>query len=210
MPADRPADAVTARAGLGDLRAFAGPGLILRVIGISLASSVLHVNDAVLPLIVTGRAGGSAANVGIIVGYVALIEVIFIFVWATVASRLSMPIALAISLGLYLVYLIGIGTAHSMAQVYASSVIGGIAAAALITLPIPYLLGLIAGRPGLSASLMAINQFLGAGIGAAVFAAGTAIGGYPAAAALAGLAGLVGGGLVLALDGRRRAAMLLR
>jgi hypothetical protein len=121
-----------------------------------------------------------------------------------------MPIALAISLGLYLVYLIGIGTAQSMAQIYASSVIGGIAAAALITLPIPYLLGLIAGRPGLSASLMAINQFLGAGIGAAVFAAGTAIGGYPASAALAGLAGLVGGGLVLALDGRRRAAMLLR
>ena len=60
-----------------------------------------------------------------------------------------------------------IGTAHGMARVHAASVLGGIAAAALITLPIPYLLGLIAGRPGLSASLMAVNQFLGAGIGAA-------------------------------------------
>ena len=77
-----------------------------------------------------------------------------------------------------------------MARVHAASVLGGIAAAAIITLPIPYLLGLIAGRPGLSASLMAVNQFLGAGIGAAVFAAGTALGGYPAAAALAGAAGL--------------------
>ena len=173
-----------------------------------LASSVLHVNDAVLPLIVTGRAGGSAADVGIIVGYVALLEVVFIFVWAAVSRRLSMPVSLALSLGLYLVYLLGIGTAHGMAQIHAASVVGGIAAAALITLPIPYLLGLIAGRPGLSASLMAVNQFLGAGIGAAVFAAGTALGGYPAAAALAGAAGLAGGGLILALDGRRRAAMV--
>jgi hypothetical protein len=207
MPPDRPA-AGAARAGLGDLRAFADKGLLLRVAGIALASSVLHVNDAVLPLIVTGRAGGGAADVGIIVGYVALLEVVFIFVWATVARRLSMPTALGLSLALYFLYLLGLGTAHGMLQVHLATILGGIAAAALITLPIPYLLGLIAGRPGLSASLMAVNQFLGAGIGAAIFALGTALGGYPAAAAIAGLAGLAGGGLILMLDGRRRTAML--
>lgn len=206
-PADR-APAAATRAGLADLRAFAAPGILARVAGIALASSVLHVNDAVLPLIVTGRAGGSAADVGIIVGYVALLEVIFIFLWPTVVRRLSMPLALALALGLYLAYLVTLGTAGGMLQVHLASILGGIAAAALITLPIPYLLGLIAGRPGLSASLMAVNQFLGAGIGAAVFAAGTTIGGYPAAAAIAGVAGLAGGGIILALDGRRRAGML--
>ena len=122
-----------------------------------------------------------------------------------------MPVALAASLALYLAYLAG--PRHRPRhgpQVHAASVLGGIAAAAIITLPIPYLLGLIAGRPGLSASLMAVNQFLGAGIGAAIFAGGTALGGYPAAAALAGAAGLAGGALLLALDGRRRRPMVAR
>ena len=203
LPPDRARSADGPRAGLADLRAFADPGLLLRVTALALASSTLHVNAAVLPLIVTGRAGGTVADVGVIVGYVALLEVVFIFVWAHVARRLPMPVALTASLALYLAYLVALATARGMPQVHAASVLGGIAAAALITLPIPYLLGLIAGRPGLSASLMAVNQFLGAGIGAGIFAGGTALGGYPAAAALAGAAGLAGGALLLALDRRQ-------
>ena len=203
LPPDRARSADGPRAGLADLRAFADPGLLLRVTALALASSTLHVNAAVLPLIVTGRAGGTVADVGVIVGYVALLEVVFIFVWAHVARRLPMPVALTASLALYLAYLVALATARGMPQVHAASVLGGIAAAALITLPIPYLLGLIAGRPGLSASLMAVNQFLGAGIGAGIFAGGTAVGGYPAAAALAGAAGLAGGALLVALDRRQ-------
>ncbi len=206
LPADRVRPAGTARAGLGDLRAFAGSGLLLRVAGVALASSVLHVNGAVLPLIVTGRAGGTVTDVGVIVGYVALLEVIFIFVWARICRSVAMPVALAAAMVLYFAYLATLGTARGMTQVHVASVLGGIAAAAIITLPIPYLLGLIAGRPGLSASLIAVNQFAGAGIGAAIFAAGSAIGGYPAAALIAGTAGLAGGALILGLDGRRRAA----
>lgn len=204
MPADRARPPGAARAGIADLRAFAHPGLVLRVLGTALASSVLHVNAAVLPLIVTGGAGGTVADVGVIVGYVAVLEVVFIFVWALVCRRLSMQVALGASMVLYFVYLQALATAKGMAQVHAASVLAGIAAAAIITLPIPYLLGLIAGRPGLSASLMAINQFLAAGIGAAIFAVGSALGGYPAAAALAGAAGVAGGLLLLALDGWRR------
>ncbi|MCB1404665.1 MAG: hypothetical protein KDJ81_18665, partial [Rhodobacteraceae bacterium] len=82
-------------------------------------------------------------------------------------------------------------------------------AAAIITLPIPYLLGLIAGRPGLSASLIAVNHFVGAGIGAGIFALGTALGGYQGAAILAGLAGVLGGLLLLVLDGWRRQPMVM-
>jgi SET family sugar efflux transporter-like MFS transporter len=208
MPADVPRAPGAPRAGVADLAAFARPGLLLRVLGTALASSVLHVNAAVLPLIVTGQAGGAVADVGVIVGYVAVLEVVFIFVWAVVCRRISMPLALALSLLLYLAYLEALATAHGMAQVHAASVVAGVAAAAIITLPIPYLLGLIPGRPGLSASLMALNQFLAAGIGAALFAAGSALGGYPAAAALSGAAGLLGGLLLLALDGWRRKPMV--
>ena len=202
LPPDRARAAGAPAPGSPTSRAFADPGLILRVAGIALATlgpprqRRRPAADRHRP----GRRHGD--DVGVIVGYVALLEVVFIFVWATVARRLAMPVALAASLGLYLGYLLPLGTAQGMPQVHAASVLGGIAAAAIITLPIPYLLGLIAGRPGLSAWLMAVNQFLGAGIGAALFAGGTALGGYPAAAVLAGVAGLLGGGLVLALDGR--------
>ena len=88
LPPDRARPADGPRAGLADLRAFADPGLLLRVTALALASSTLHVNAAVLPLIVTGRAGGTVADVGVIVGYVALLEVVFIFVWAHVARRI--------------------------------------------------------------------------------------------------------------------------
>ncbi|MBP7241021.1 MFS transporter [Amaricoccus sp.] len=208
LPADRERPEGAARAGLADIRSLATPGLALRVLATALATSVLHVNAAVLPLIVTGQAGGTAADVGVIVGYVAVIEIVFIFVWALICRRLSMPVALAVSMTLYLVYLQALATAPGMGQVHAASVLAGIAAAAIITLPIPYLLGLIAGRPGLSASLIAINQFLAAGIGAGIFAGGTALGGYPAAAAISGAAGLLGGVLLLALDGWRRQPMV--
>ena len=208
LPADRERPAGVTGTGLADLRSLATPGLALRVLATALATSVLHVNAAVLPLIVSGQAGGTVADVGVIVGYVAVIEIVFIFVWALICRRLSMQVALAVSMALYLVYLQALATASGMAQVHAASVLAGIAAAAIITLPIPYLLGLIAGRPGLSASLIAINQFLAAGIGAGIFAGGAALGGYPAAAAISGAAGLLGGVLLLALDGWRRQPMV--
>lgn len=210
MPQDLARPAGGTPEGPAGLRAIVDAGLALRVLGVALATSVLYVNAAVLPLIVTGQAGGAAADVGVIVGYVAILEVIFIFVWALVCRRISMQVALAVAMVLYLVYLQSLGAASGMARVHAASVIAGIAAAAIITLPIPYLLGLIAGRPGLSASLMAINQFLAAGIGAAIFAGGTALGGYPAAAALSGAAGVLGGVMLLALDGWRRRPMVIR
>ena len=209
LPADLARQPGTPRAGIGDLFAFANPGLVLRVAGVALASSVLHVNSAVLPLIVTGRAGGTVADVGVIVGYVALVEVVFIFVWAAVCRHLSMQVALVLCMALYLAYLLGLATARAMPQVHAASLLGGVAAAAIITLPIPYLLGLIAGRPGLSASLIAVNHFVGAGIGAGIFALGTALGGYQGAAILAGLAGVLGGLLLLVLDGWRRQPMVM-
>lgn len=191
------------RAGMGDLARLADPGLLLRVAAVALISSVLHVNTAVLPLIVTGQAGGGTADIGLIAGYVAALEVVFIFVWMRIGRYLSLGAALAVAMAMYLVYLATLAGAPGMAQVHVGAVLSGVAAAAIISLPIPYLLGLIAGRPGLSAALMAINQFAAAGIGAAVFAAGTAMGGYPAAALLGGGAGLAGGLLLFALGGAR-------
>lgn len=203
LPADRPGGTGPAPAGPRDLLRLVTPGLALRILGVALVSSVLHVNAAVLPLIVTGQAGGDVADVGVIAGYVALLEVVFIFVWARFSRHLSMGAALVLAMALYLAYLATLAAAPGMGAVHAASVLGGIAAAAIISLPIPYLLDLIEGRPGLSAALLAVNQFVAAGIGAGLFAIGTAIGGYPAAAVLGGVAGLAGAVLLLGIAGWR-------
>ena len=55
-------------------------------------------------------------------------------------------------------------------------------------------------RPGLSASLIAVNMFAGGALGAGVFGLGTAMGGYAMAAVISGLGGVAGAGLLVALE----------
>ncbi len=77
--------------------------VVLRLLAIALISSTLHVNAAVLPLIVTGAVGGDVGDIGIIVGIVALLEVIFILVWGRIQDSLSHINALALGTAIYVV-----------------------------------------------------------------------------------------------------------
>ncbi|RJE78910.1 MFS transporter [Paracoccus sp. JM45] len=187
---------------LPDLLGVLSRGMVLRIAGVALITQVLTVNAMVLPLIVTGRANGVASDIGFLVGMVALLEVVFMVIWAAIMRHMHLTIALAVSAVLYLGYLLAIAGASAPWHVYMASVIAGIAAAGIISLPISYLLDLIRDRPGLSASLIAVNMFLGAGLGSMVFALGTAIGGYGTAAVLGGVAGVLGAGLLVVLERR--------
>lgn len=113
------------------------------------------------------------------------------------------PRALLICAALYLCYLVAIAWATATWQVYLASGVAGFAAAGMISQPIPYLLNMIRDRPGLSASLIAVNAFAGGGLGACVFALGTTLGGYPAAALLSGVCGSLGATLLIFLERRR-------
>lgn len=186
-----------------DLRLIMSPGLLARVLGVALISQTLHINGAVLPLIVTGRANGLPEDVGYLVGIVAVIEVIFMVFWARVTRTLAITHALLICSGLYLTYLAGIAMASAPWHVYLASCLAGFAAAGIISLPIGYLLDLIRDRPGLSASLIAVNVCAGGGIGAFIFAIGTGFGGYGLAAVLSGIAGCGGAALLIVLEKKR-------
>lgn len=191
-------------AALQDLALVLQPGLLLRVLGVALISQMLHINSAVLPLIVTGTAHGQPEDVGFLVGLVAVLEVIFMIFWARATRSLALTHALLICAVLYLGYLAGISLANAPWQVYLASLLAGFAAAGMISLPISYLLDLIKDRPGLSASLIAVNMFAGGGLSAGVFALGTSFGGYGTAAILSGFAGCAGAALLLGLE--RKAA----
>ncbi|WP_172293720.1 MFS transporter [Pseudoruegeria sp. HB172150] len=173
----------------------------LRVLAAALITATLHVNGAVMPLIVTGQAGGVPGDVGVIVGLVAAIEVAFILVWARIVKTLSIVASLGLGVALYVVYLVWLAHAMSPAAVIAASCVGGVGAAAIITLPLGYLQELIADRPGLSSSLLSINMFLAGALAAGLFALGTAFGGYPTVAMMGAVAGAIGGIGLLMLEG---------
>lgn len=188
-------------ASLGEVMA---PRVLLRVLAISLICSMLFVSDTVRPLIITGKAGGTVADLGIIVGIVAFLEIIFIIVWGKAERYMRAVTALALGASLYTVYMVLQGLSTATWHVYAQTILSGIAAAAIISLPITYLQDLIADRPGLGSSLIAVNMFLSAGISAAVFAIGTRIGEYGATSILSAGVGLSGVVLLIALDGSRK------
>ena len=180
------------------------PKIFGRVVAIALISSTLHVNGAILPLVVTGAAHGTVADVGILVGIVAFLEVVFIIVWSRMLRVISQLKALAAGAVIYAVYLLLLAVAYEPWHVYALTLISGIGAAALISIPITYLQDLIAERPGLGSALISVNIFLSAGLSALLCAAGTAVTSYSGTALVGALSGLVGTGWLLYLDGRRR------
>ncbi|MBI1172307.1 MFS transporter [bacterium] len=179
------------------------PGLLARVFGVALISQMLHINATVLPLIVTGAARGRAEDVGFLVGLVAVLEVIFMVFWARASRRMTIAQALLICAVLYLAYLAAMALATATWQIYLASLVAGFAAAGMISLPINYLLDLIRDRPGLSASLIAVNACAGGGLGAGIFALGTSLGGYSGAAVLSGTAGTLGALMITFLERRR-------
>ena len=179
------------------------PKIFSRITAIALISSTLHVNDAIFPLVVTGAARGTVADIGILVGIVALLEVVFIIVWSRLLRRISQLAALAAGALIYAVYLLLLAFAHEPWHVYALTLISGIGAASLISIPITYLQDLIAERPGLGSALISVNIFLSAGLSALLFAAGTAITSYSGTAVVSALSGLLGIAWLLFLDRRR-------
>ena len=189
---------------LAALAEVISPRVFVRVIAVALISSTLHVNGAILPLIVTGPAHGTVGDIGILVGIVALLEVVFIVVWGRAQRIMSHVTALAIGTIIYVVYLLLLGFAFAPWHVYALTLVSGVGAAALISIPITYLQDLIAERPGLGSALISVNIFVSAGLSALLFAIGTGVSGYSGTAIIGAAAGLCGLFLLLFFDGDKR------
>ncbi|MDS7598021.1 MFS transporter [Agrobacterium tumefaciens] len=194
-----------ARLGLGaSLAEIGSRRVLLRVIAIALICSMLHLNDSIRSLIITGQAGGTVADIGIVAGIVAALEIVFILFWGWIEKKVPQTVALATGASLYAVYLVLQGLATAPWHIYAQTLISAFGAAAIISIPITYLQELIADRPGLGSSLIAVNIFLGAGVGALIFAIGTSLSSYAGTSILGAVFGLGGIYMLYGLDGRGR------
>ena len=188
------------------LRRVARPGVLVRLLAISLITSMLHVNAAVLPLVTTETAGGTLTDVGIVIGVVAMLEIVFIMVWGRMEPKFGSVLSICTGAAIYAIYLVLLGQSHSPFHVYALCLISGLGAAAIISLPITYLQDLIPDLAGLGSSLISVNLFLSAGLSSVLFGFGTYVSGYAGTSMIGGLAGLLGVALVYGLDGRKRSA----
>jgi MFS transporter, SET family, sugar efflux transporter len=178
----------------------ANSGLLLRVLAVALISSMMQMNGVVLPLVITGPAHGTNADVGITVGIVAFLEIVFILFWGWVEQRTSAVLTLTLGSVFYCSYLLLLGFATTPLHIYMLTLIAGLGAAAIISVPISYLQNLIADRAGLGSSLIAVNMFLSGGLNSLVFALGTKIGDYSFTAKLGALVGFCGIGLMLLME----------
>ncbi|WP_082666071.1 MFS transporter [Aureimonas sp. AU4] len=204
LPRERPHGTAAGPAASG-LASLLTPQVSLRMVALALVCSALHLNGTLLPLIATGQARGQVADIGIVVGIVAALEVVFIFAWTRIQRRINAVRALALGTAIYAVYLVLLGLAASPWHLYALTGISGFGAAALISIPITYLQDLVRGRPGLGSSLISVNFFMSGGVAAAIFALGTHVASYGGTSVIGGAATLAGGAMILALDGRRGA-----
>lgn len=192
-----------AERGPSGLAALFTPQVSLRMVALALVCSALHINGTLLPLIATGAANGTVADIGIVVGIVAALEVVFIFSWTRIQRWINPVRALAAGTAIYSVYLVLLGLSTSPWHLYALTPISGFGAAALISIPITYLQDLVRGRPGLGSSLISVNFFMSGGLAAAIFAGGTSVTGYGGTSVIGGMATLAGGAMLFLLDGRR-------
>jgi MFS family permease len=169
-----------------------------RVAALAMIASAHPSNLLLLPLMIMTMQGGSTQSIGIIAGLTAALEVPLMLLGGYFASRIPLwKIIIAGGL-VYAIYLSLICLAHTVAQIYALSLLNALGNAIMLTLHLSYFQDLLPDRPGLGTSLLSISSLVHKIIAAGVFAlAGTALG--FSGAALAGAAIAVFGCLVLLL-----------
>ena len=181
---------------LASLKEIASPLMLARMFSMASLTGTVRLSSMLWPLILTVKLGGTTADVGVIAGLIALLEIPFMLIWAALLKRAGI-LTILIAAGLiYGAYMAGLSFAAQSWQIYILIVPGAAGAAALLSMPLSYFQDLFPDRPGLGTSLHPINTFLGNGLTAPAFALGAHYFGYSGTAwiavamALAGIAGL--------------------
>jgi MFS transporter, SET family, sugar efflux transporter len=192
----KPAEAAqAAKSGPGfmqSLKELGAPIMLARIFSMAALTGTVRLSSTLWPLIITVNLGGTAADVGIIAGLTAFLEVPFMLIWAALLRRFSIVAVLTATGLIYCAYMAALTFASATWQVYALTVPGAAGAAALLSMPLSYFQDLFPGRPGLGTSLYPINAFLGNALTALAFAVGAHYVGYSGTAWLGVLMGCAG------------------
>jgi Na+/melibiose symporter-like transporter len=191
-PPSRPARDTSAPGFFAALKELAARDMLIRMISIAAITSTLRLSGTIWPLILTLQLGGKTADVGLIAGMTALVEIPFMLMWAHLLKRHSIiGIIVTAALG-YGGYMAALSFASAPWHIYALALPGAAFAAALLAIPLNYFQDLFPGRPGLGTAFLPINSFLGNGFNAAAFAVGSHFLGYSGSAWLGSVLAVFG------------------
>lgn len=185
------------------LKLAAGPAILARVSAISLITGANILITVLQPLILTERVGGRLADVGLVAGACAALEIPFMLVWGSLLGRFGVVTLLVAGSAIYAVFMLLLGFATAPWQIYALLLPNAFGLAAILSLPLSYFQDLIADRPGLGTALNQIMQFLSVSLSALAFAIGAPLIGYSASAFIGVGMAIVGIVMLLRLEARR-------
>lgn len=179
------------------LAELATPMMLARTLSMAALTGTIRLASTLWPLILTVNLSGKTADVGIIAGLIALLEIPFMLNWASLLKHLDILPILAIAGVIYAGFMAALTFATAPWQIYALTVPAAGGAAALLSMPLTYFQDLFPGRPGLGTSFNPINSFMANGLTAIAFAIGAHLFGYSGTAwlgvamAVTGILGLI-------------------
>jgi MFS transporter, SET family, sugar efflux transporter len=187
---------------LQSLKQLGSPVMLARMFSMASLTGTVRLSSTIWPLIITVNLSGSTADVGVIAGLIAFLEIPFMLIWASLLRRFSLlPLLTAAGLT-YGFYMCALTFASQTWHVYALILPGAAGAAALLSFPLSYFQDLFPDRPGFGTSFYQINGFLGNSLTALAFALGAHFLGYSGTAWLGAVMALAGIGGLWAIERR--------
>lgn len=172
----------------------------IRLVLISVVSSSNGLYNILLGLLIINALGGTEADVGWFAGLVALVEIPVMLYGAALVQRYNRLAIILTGTLIYGLSLAALGQVPSMAWAWALIVPFGIGAGIILSVPVAYIQGLVAHRPGAGSSLLAMSHFGGTMMASAIFAAGTKLFDYSGVAILGFLIALIAAVILRRID----------
>jgi MFS transporter, SET family, sugar efflux transporter len=123
---------------LAALKEIAAPLMLARMISMASLTGTIRLASTLWPLILTIKLGGKSADVGMVAGLIAFLEIPFMLIWAALLKRLSLLTILATAGLVYGGYMAALSFATAPWQIYLLALPGAAGAAALLSMPLTY------------------------------------------------------------------------
>ena len=179
-----------------------------RLMALSIIQGPHPLTAAVLPLIITSLPHGSTADVGILAGLFAALEIPIMLLAGAYNRNWQSWTLIMFGAASHILFLLGLGLVSSVASIYALAVLNASGTAIMATLHISYMQELLPDRPGLATSLMSISSMVSRTLSAIVFAGIGLVYSYAGAMVAMAMIAMVGAIGIFVLDrgdGVRRA-----
>lgn len=141
----------------------------IRILSVSMVTSLLFTLDAAAPLIIVDQMKSGYSSIGVFEASIALIEVFFIFFWLKLSYRCRISNLIVTGSLIFVFGLFFLSFAQGMTDLYMVIPVLAIGASCLISLPISYFQALAPDKPGLGGSLITVNFFVSSTISSIIY-----------------------------------------